>query len=187
MTEIIIGYSIILIFFIMDFIVRKDKVATSISKTKDDNNTTKIIIVIFFIILIVAELLTYSHTGQFEGKTTARIALVIMLAGVVIRMYSMTRLKKLYTRTLLTTDQQQLVKTGLYRIIRHPGYLGTILIWSFFGLAIQNYIVFIFAFPLILIAYTNRIKKEEKMLLTQFGQEYLNYKRISWKLVPFIW
>lgn len=99
----------------------------------------------------------------------------------------MTRLKLFYTRELLTTDPQQLVKTGLYKIIRHPSYLGTILIWSFFGLAIQNYIVFIFAFPLLLIAYINRIKKEEKMLLTQFGQEYLNYKRISWKLVPFVW
>ena len=77
MTEIFIGYSIILIFFIMDFIVKKDKVAISISKTKDDNNTTKTIILIFFIILLVAELLTYSHAGQFQGKTTARIALLL--------------------------------------------------------------------------------------------------------------
>lgn len=187
MAEIFLANAIIVIFFIGDFLIRKDKTAVSINKTKDDKNSTKIIIFAFFIIVIASELLEYFQWGEFKNKIISRVALAFMLSGLVIRIYSMSRLKKFYTRTLIITDQQKLVKTGIYKIVRHPGYLGTVMIWIFFGLAIQNLIVFFIALVLILFAYNYRIKVEEKMLLTQFGKEYANYKKLSWKIIPYVY
>jgi len=174
-------------FFVMDFIIRKDVKATSIRKTKDDNNSTKFIVLAFFITLTSAELLNYYKVGKLDNPTIAKIALVFMFLGLIIRIYSMLKLKNSYTRTLLTTEQQKLISTGLYKIIRHPGYLGTILIWAFFGFAIKNYIVAIIGISLTFIAYSYRIKNEEKMLLHQFGQQYKDYQKRTWKIVPHIW
>lgn len=187
MVEIFLANVIIVIFFLVDFLIRKDKTAVSINKTKDDKNSTKIIIFAFLIIVIASELLEYSQMGEFKNKIISRVALVFMLSGLILRIYSMTHLKKFYTRTLIITDQQKLVKTGIYKIIRHPGYLGTVLIWIFFGLAIQNLIVFFIALVHICFAYNYRIKVEEKMLLTQFGEEYSNYKKSSWKFIPYVY
>ncbi len=182
------AYLIILLFFAMDFIIRKDNKAKSMSKTKEDNYSTKIIILIFLIILISAEILTFFiHYGQFGNVIQSLIAQIIMIIGLSIRIYSMRKLNKSYTRILQTTKQQKLYTSGLYKIIRHPGYLGTILIWISFGFAIENYIVIFIAIPLTLIAYSYRIISEEKMLLNQFGQEYSNYQKKSWRLFPFIW
>jgi protein-S-isoprenylcysteine O-methyltransferase Ste14 len=110
-----------------------------------------------------------------------------MVVGLSIRIYSMRKLNKSYTRILQTTEQQKLYTGGLYKIIRHPGYLGTILIWIYFGFAIENYIVIFIAIPMTFISYTYRIKSEEKMLLNQFGQEYADYQKKSWRLIPYIW
>ena len=187
MIEIFLANVIIVIFFLADFLIRKDKTAVSINKTKDDKNSTKIIIFTFLIICIASELLEYFRWGEFKNKTISRVALAFMLSGLIIRIHSMSQLKKFYTRMLIITDQQKLVKTGIYKIVRHPGYSGTVLIWIFFGLAIQNLIVFFIAFILISFAYNYRIRIEEQMLLTQFGKEYADYKKSSWKIIPYVY
>jgi protein-S-isoprenylcysteine O-methyltransferase Ste14 len=110
-----------------------------------------------------------------------------MVVGLLLRIWSMLTLSKYYTRTLLTIEKQEIVKKGPYRVIRHPGYLGTILIWSAAGLAMQNEIIFIVATIMILIAYLYRIENEEQMLIKQFGEKYTDYKKHSWRLIPLIW
>lgn len=171
----------------MDFVLRTGKTANSLNKTKDDNNSTKLIVLTFAIILITAELLSYFRIGLFQSRKISFIALGFMVIGLLIRIYSMLKLKASYTRILLKTDQQKLISTGLYGIIRHPGYLGTILIWIFFGFAINNYFVAAISIFLILATYAYRINAEEKMLSEQFGPEYKNYQKQTWKVIPFIW
>lgn len=181
------AYLIILLFFAMDFIIRKDSSAKSMNKTKEDNSSTKIIVLTFFIVLISAEILTFIHDGQFNNMIVSIVALILMISGLLTRIYSMRKLKKSYTRILKTTEHQKLIASGLYGIIRHSGYLGTILIWFSFGFAIENYIVVIIAILMTSIAYSYRIKKEERMLLNQFGQEYADYQKKTWRIIPFIW
>ena len=99
----------------------------------------------------------------------------------------MLTLSKYYKRTLITVDKQEIVKKGLYKIIRHPGYLGTILIWGAAGLGMTNKIVFIVGAVLIVLAYYYRISNEEKMLQQEFGEKYSEYTKHSWRLIPFLW
>jgi protein-S-isoprenylcysteine O-methyltransferase Ste14 len=171
----------------MDFVIRKDKTAKSVERTKDDNKSTIFILLTFFVVLVLSAVLNFFELGIFKNIQVARIGILIMLLGISIRIISMLTLSKFYTRTLITVNNQELVKKGIYRIIRHPGYLGTILIWGFAGLAMQNFIIFLVAIILVLTAYYYRIVNEEKMLLTTFGNKYLEYKKQSWRLLPFIW
>lgn len=171
----------------MDFIIRKDKTAKSVENTKDDNKSTLLILTTFFIVLVVSILFNFLHIGTFDNPLLAKIGLGIMILGILIRIHSMLTLSKYYTRTLITVNKQQIVKRGLYKIIRHPGYLGTILIWGAAGLAMTNEIIFIAGTLLILIAYYYRIKNEEKMLQAEFGETYKSYMKKSWRLLPVIW
>ena len=187
MTEKIIAYLILLSFFLMDFVIRKDKTAKSVERTTDDKKSTIFILLTFFVVLILSAVSNFFEFGIFKNIQVARVGILIMLIGISIRIISMLTLSKYYTRTLITVNNQELVKKGIYRIIRHPGYLGTILIWGFAGLAMQNIIIFLVAFILVLTAYYYRILNEEKMLLTTFADKYLEYKKQSWRLLPFIW
>jgi protein-S-isoprenylcysteine O-methyltransferase Ste14 len=187
MLQLFFAYLLLMIFFSLEFFLRKDKTAKSIDKTKSDNKSTRFIGLSFFIILIVSIIFNLLKIGRFDNNRLAITGLMVMVVGLLIRIWSMLTLSKYYTRTLLTIEKQEIVKKGPYRVIRHPGYLGTILVWGAAGLAMQNEIIFIVATIMILIVYFYRIENEEKMLIKQFGEKYSDYKKHSWRLIPLIW
>ena len=70
----------------------------------------------------------------------------------------------------------KLVTTGIYRYVRHPQYLGFLIITL--GMAIW-WLTFITLalWPVLVIVYYRLAKKEEKEVEEKFGEEYLKYKR----------
>ncbi len=115
------------------------------------------------------------------------LGLVIMLLGLALRVWSMRALGAYYSRTLRVTDAQVIVTQGPYRVVRHPGYLGTILLWVGSGLALANWIATVGVALLMLGVYGYRIRSEEGMLLTTFGEHYREYCRHTWRLLPFLY
>ncbi len=80
----------------------------------------------------------------------------------------------------------QIIKTGPYRIVRHPIYLGGILaIWGF-TLAMDSLItLIILAIPFPITFYLN-IKAEERLFLKEMTAEYQKYQQEVPRLIPFI-
>ena len=187
MVAFILAYLILISFFLLEIFIRKGSTAKSIGKTKSDKKSTYLIGLTLSVILFLSIIFNLLKIGTFDNRKVALFGLTIMTLGLIIRIYSMLTLNKYYTRTLTFTAEHELVKKGLYKFIRHPGYLGTILIWCTSGLAMQNKIIFIIAVILTFIAYYYRIDNEEKMLIEKFGEKYLDYKKHSWRLFPLIW
>ena len=187
MIEFFLAYFLLLAFFLLDPLMRKGKRAKSIEKTESDNKSTALLVLTFFIVLVLSVFLNWLKLGIFNNEGISILGLVLMFAGLFIRIISILTLDKYYTRTLVTVDEQNIIKSGIYKYIRHPGYLGTILIWVAAGLAMQNLYVFIAATLLVLTAYYYRINKEEDMLMETFGGKYSEYKKQSWRLIPFVW
>jgi len=82
--------------------------------------------------------------------------------------------------------EHKLITSGPYHLIRHPIYLGGIL----FGLSIPmisdslyGFVIMLIPIPIVL----HRIRIEEKVLVSRFGQEYLEYARKTKKLIPYIY
>ena len=73
----------------------------------------------------------------------------------------------------------KLVKTGIYKKVRHPIYLFGIIFFLGIIFITQMFFLLIFLAVLILLQI-NRIKKEEKVLTEKFGNEYLEYKKQTW-------
>jgi protein-S-isoprenylcysteine O-methyltransferase Ste14 len=86
------------------------------------------------------------------------------------------------TKLQLLTDHR-LVESGPYRFVRHPMYSTFILCAIGAGLASADLSVLVTG-AATATAMVFRIKKEERMLVQRFGEEYREYRRRTWALVP---
>ena len=90
------------------------------------------------------------------------------------------------SRTIEVQENQKVIDTGLYGIVRHPMYSATLLLFLSMPLVLGSvYSFFIFlAYPLII---AKRIKGEEEFLEKEL-QGYAEYKqKVKYRLIPFIW
>ena len=90
------------------------------------------------------------------------------------------------SRTIEVQENQKVIDTGLYGIVRHPMYLVTIFLFLSMPLILGSlYGFFIFLiYPLIII---KRLLNEEKFLKKELDG-YTDYmKKVKYRLIPFIW
>ena len=90
------------------------------------------------------------------------------------------------SRTIKVQENQKVVDTGLYGIVRHPMYSITLILFLTMPLILGSLISFIIflAYPFIIV---KRIKNEEE-ILTKELKGYKEYKKkVKYKLLPFIW
>jgi protein-S-isoprenylcysteine O-methyltransferase Ste14 len=114
-------------------------------------------------------------------------ALAVMLFGLGLRIWAAITLGAYYTRALMITEAHKVVTTGPYARVRHPAYLGVILLWSGFGVLSSSLVVALL-FPVIfVIVYLYRISVEERMLVEELGDDYVQYKRRTHRFVPFVY
>jgi len=79
--------------------------------------------------------------------------------------------------------QGKLVTNGIYSIVRHPQYLGILLITS--GLLVQWITIpTAIMWPILLVVYYRLARTEEKEMESQFGEAYLEYKRKVSMFIP---
>ena len=90
------------------------------------------------------------------------------------------------SRTIKVEENQKVVDTGLYGIIRHPMYAVTILLFLSMPLVLGSIISFVIflVYPFII---AKRIKNEEEVLEKELVG-YSDYnKKVKYKVIPFIW
>ncbi len=112
-------------------------------------------------------------------------ALVFMVVGYVI--YSAVMLQNAYaSRVVEVQAGQTVITTGLYTVVRHPLYLGSLLLFLAMPFVLGSYLAALpmLGYPAILAL---RIKNEEAVLASGLPG-YADYmKKTKYRLVPFIW
>ena len=90
------------------------------------------------------------------------------------------------SRTVEVQDNQKVIDTGLYSIVRHPMYTITILLFLTMPLILGSLISFIIflVYPILI---AKRIKNEEEVLEKELNgyKEYKN--KVKYRLIPFVW
>lgn len=90
------------------------------------------------------------------------------------------------SRTVEVQEDQKVIDTGLYGIVRHPMYSATIILFLSMPLVLGSPVSFVIflAYPAIL---AKRIRNEEKVLEAEL-QGYAEYKeKVKYRIIPFVW
>jgi len=121
------------------------------------------------------------------GDWLTWVGVAIMISGVVFRQYVISFLGKFFTATVQIHKDHHLIKAGPYRYIRHPSYLGILILALGDGIALANWISLLLCIMLPAIGIIRRIKVEEKELCHHFGEQYQDYRKNTWRIIPYIY
>ena len=185
----IFAYALLAGFFLMERFVRRGRNTKNMNRTKHDRGSTTLISIamgILFIIIPLSPIFNYLHFGAVGNFIIGIAGVLLGLIGLFVRYLAFTTLGRFFSRILREAEGHKLVTDGIYHHIRHPGYLSDILIFLGASLAMGNLIPIIGTPVLFLIAYPYRIHVEEKMLIEMFGEEFIAYKKVSKRLIPYV-
>ena len=104
-----------------------------------------------------------------------------------IRIISIRTLKQYFTYSVTKAENQEIIEKGFYKFIRHPGYLGQLLIFTGISISLSNWLSVILMLLSTFIGYMNRIRVEEKFMIDLMGEKYFNYQKRTKKLIPKIY
>lgn len=155
---------------------------------KEEENEQKIVILISGIIFLFAFVLA-GLNFRFRWFNLPNI--VIIIASIIFLlsylMYGEVLRENVFlSRTVEVSDNQKVIDTGLYGLMRHPMYTSTIFLFLPMPLVLDSIFSFIvmLIYPIIIIF---RIKNEEEVLEKDLDG-YKEYKeKVKYKLIPFIW
>jgi protein-S-isoprenylcysteine O-methyltransferase Ste14 len=115
------------------------------------------------------------------------VGLVLMIIGFAIAFTALFTLKRFYASTLVARVDHQLITHGIYRFVRHPAYLGVLLVCvvalPVYSSSAWGFLVLSLLIPIFL----GRIRMEERLLIEHFGDEYREYEASTRKLIPFVY
>ena len=114
------------------------------------------------------------------------LGIVLQASGLGVRVWAMGTLGRAYSRTLRVDDDQGVVETGPYRLVRHPGYAGSLLVWAGFALSSASPAVVALVAGLMGVTYARRIVAEETLLRRELPG-YATYAERTKRLVPAVW
>ena len=155
---------------------------------KEEQTEQKIVILLsglMFLAAFIAAGLCFRF-GRFmlSGRVSCAAAVVFLVAYL---LYAEVLRENVYlSRTVEVQEDQKVIDTGLYGIVRHPMYMSTLLLFLAMPLVLGSVISFcimLLYIPIIAV----RIRNEEQVL--EEGLEgYIEYKkRVRYKVIPFVW
>ena len=155
---------------------------------KEEEKEQKIVILISGIMFLLAFILAGLNFrfGWFQlPQTVIIIASIIFILSYI--MYAEVLRENMYlSRTVEVSENQKVIDTGLYGIVRHPMYTSTIFLFLSMPLVLDSLFSFMvmFIYPIVIIS---RIKNEEKVLEREL-EGYKEYEeKVKYRIIPFIW
>lgn len=186
---IFIGVLFIPMFFVMIYLaIKKPELLEKRIKAKEKENVQKTVVGLTALIFIAAFIIA-GFDFKYNWSKLPNIVTYIS-TGVLLISYALyvevLRENEYLSRNVEVQENQKVVDTGLYGIVRHPMYLATIFLYLSIPLILGSIYSFIIFLPFVLLII-KRIKNEEKVL--EEGLEgYSEYKKkVKYRLIPFVW
>ncbi len=121
-----------------------------------------------------------------DGEALRWFGVALFALGGVLRMAPVFVLGARFSGLVAIQPDHKLVTSGLYGSIRHPSYLGLIVMMVGWGLAFRSIAGVLLAL-LTILPLIARIRAEEALLESHFGSEYAAYRRRTARLLPGIY
>jgi protein-S-isoprenylcysteine O-methyltransferase Ste14 len=191
LTAFIAACALLLGFFVWERGSRQSAEAKSFARGSFDRGSTVLLASVFslgFLLLPLGLLLNAVGIAHMTfPPAVAWVGIVVMTLGISLRIWASRVLGRYFTRTLRVAPEQAVVSDGPYRVVRHPGYLGDIVLWCGAAFATLNWITFVGLTLVALLSYSYRIQVEETMLQETLGAAYRAYMARTWRLLPLLY
>lgn len=153
-------------------------------KQKEQSIIIKLSTVMFVLGFIVAGL-DFRFGWSRISKSITISAVIIFLASYLIY-GEVIRENKYLSRTIEVEENQEVISSGLYSIVRHPMYFATVFLFLSMPIilgSLYSFLIFL-AYPFII---AKRIKYEEKFLINGLCGYKEYTQKVKYRLIPFIW
>lgn len=163
---------------------------SSSGEKRRKSKSYRFILAAILISILSSMILTLANVGTIPVNLIegAKIfGLGLYLFGIILRYWSSCLLGDYFTRAVEVEEDQELVSKGPYRFIRHPLYLGLLLLTTAVPVFLGNFIALIITLILMTWSLRHRIKEEEDKLLHILGEKYQEWKEDKYKMIPFIY
>jgi len=132
--------------------------------------------------LLISELLP-----QFDIPLISSVGIGCVLVGAVITFFGRTQLGRFGGPKIVVEEDHKLITKGIYNYIRHPMYLGYLVLFSGFCLSFRSYIITVLIASGLFEVFRRRMNLEERLLEREFGEEYRSYMGRTKRLIPFLY
>ncbi len=151
-----------------------------------DQNSLLVIWAVVAAAMLIGVALTYALPALALPHPRAFYfaGVVIFVAGLVLRWYAIRYLGRWFTVNVAIADDQPLIQTGPYALMRHPSYTGALMAFLGFALCLGNLAALVVVVAASLGVFSWRIHIEEKVLAHAFGQRWLDYCTRTKRLIP---
>ncbi|WET48047.1 isoprenylcysteine carboxylmethyltransferase family protein [Chryseobacterium indologenes] len=177
-----------MIWFLSEFLYKNMLKSGKDDKKGKDKSTLNILWLAIPFSIASAVTISYVSTLPIsQGNWTMYWGEALILIGIIFRFIIIRSLGRYFTVDVTIKEDHRIKKEGFYKYLRHPSYAFSLLTSLGLGLYLNNWLSFIFALVPPFLAFTYRIKIEEQALVEQFGDEYIQYRKTTKKLIPFIY
>ncbi len=111
----------------------------------------------------------------------------LMATGMPLRWWSVRTLAQFFTIDVAIREGHRLIRSGPYRMLRHPSYTGALMTFWGFGLGLGSGPALLVVVVPVTAAFLWRIRIEERVLADAFPAEYPAYARETKRLIPYVW
>ncbi|MDE2195752.1 MAG: isoprenylcysteine carboxylmethyltransferase family protein [Gammaproteobacteria bacterium] len=132
--------------------------------------------------------LAYTPYGAIRPSLLVQVAgLIIMGIGILVRSIAIAQLGRYHTPNVAVLADHRVVDSGFYHYVRHPSYLGALIAFLGWSLALGNWLSLLIIMGLAVAVYLYRIHEEEAALTAALGEKYRDYCRRTKRLIPGIY
>ncbi|MFN2132930.1 MAG: methyltransferase family protein, partial [Anaerolineae bacterium] len=159
--------------------------AGPVAETQKSQQIIQSLASVFFIALFIVPGLDFRFHWLSVPPVLSLAADLFVALGFLI-VFLVFRENTYTSATIEVSDEQKVVSTGPYSVVRHPMYAGAALLLLFTPLALGSWVALACLPPLILVVAA-RLVQEEKYLLAHLPG-YEDYRqKVRYRLIPFIW
>lgn len=154
-----------------------------------DSGSLRLLLTGQWIALLAAVLLAFFNIWAFPAgviRPVFAVGVTLILLGSLLRRYCWRTLGDYFTGDVRARANQPVIRTGPYRLVRHPSYTGGIMMLSGVGLALGSVLGFLLLTLVTITAYAYRVAVEERALLEAIGEPYRSYMSECKRFIPFI-
>eukprot|EP00483_Globobulimina_turgida_P004723 UN04732 len=190
-SKLILILNIILWIFyvlILSYFYIKRTIGDDAQKIKRQHEKREWILIISIILIVLSLILTLFFQDilliDFKYYSIYYIGISLAFIGEILLICTLHHLGRMWSLFISTMEDHILIQSGPYKFARHPMYSAMIILYIGLFISCGGWLIFVTLLFNIIVSLS-RFRQEERLMIVEFGDEYINYMNRVGAFCPF--